>query len=77
MPATGEKAPEGTYICGNCQAVYQHKKSGEPLPYCPNCGAWTLYRREDEEPAQEEQKQRGIGRSRSGFPPGHEYERHR
>lgn len=77
MPATGEKVPAGTYTCGNCRAAYRHPEAEAPLPYCPNCGAWTLYDKEGEEAVQEDQKERGLGRSRSGFPPGHEYERHR
>jgi len=43
-PATGDLVPKGTYYCENCGKPYEHKDEKQPLPFCPGCGIWTLYR---------------------------------
>jgi len=51
MPATNERAPAGSYVCENCGESSEHPTDNAPMPPCPHCGVWTLYRRADAMPA--------------------------
>lgn len=55
MPATGDKVAAGEYLCEHCEKIVKHADD-RPLPYCPHCGIWTLFRRVEKDEEKQEQK---------------------